>query len=316
LPTLKTTKNKPKEKYMDILLQQIVNGLTIGSIYALVALGYTMVYGVMKLINFAHGDMVALSAYIGLVLYTQLVGLGFIPQPLTIVLVFLLTALVIACFGVILERVAYRPLRTAPRLSAVVSALGASMMIQNGIMLVWGPNILIFPADIFPAIHWNFAGITITFVQAAMIVITIVLMLALTLFINYTKMGTAIRASAINQDAAKLMGINVNFVIIIIFVLGSMLGAVGGLFIGMYYRGISFNLGWTYGLNAFIAAILGGIGNIPGSMVGGYLLGLFTALIAGYVSSAWAEAFTFMLLIMILIVRPTGILGERVAEKV
>ncbi|ADD68280.1 inner-membrane translocator [Denitrovibrio acetiphilus DSM 12809] len=301
---------------MDILLQQIVNGLTIGSIYALVALGYTMVYGVMKLINFAHGDLVALSAYIGLVFYTQMAAGGAMPQALTIVLVFLLTAIVVAIFGVLLERIAYRPLRNAPRLSAVVSALGASMMIQNGIMLVWGPNILIFPSDILPATSWNIYGVTITFVQAAMIIITIMLMLALTLFINFTKMGTAIRASAINQDAAKLMGINVNFIIIIIFVLGSMLGAVGGLFIGMYYRGISFNLGWTYGMSAFIAAILGGIGNIPGSMVGGYLLGLFTALIAGYVSSAWAEAFTYILLIMILIVRPTGILGERVAEKV
>jgi branched-chain amino acid transport system permease protein len=149
-----------------------------------------------------------------------------------------------------------------------------------------------------------------------MLGVTIFLMIALTLFINYTKMGTAIRASAINQDAAKLMGINVNFVIMVIFVLGSILGSVGGLFIGMYYRGISFNLGWVYGLNAFIAAILGGIGNIPGSMVGGYLLGLFTALISGYVSSTWSEAFTYLLLIVILIIRPTGILGERVAEKV
>lgn len=301
---------------MDILLQQIVNGLTIGSIYALVALGYTMVYGVMKLINFAHGDLVALSAYIGLVLYMQLTGATGTPHAFTIVLVFLLSAIVVACFGVILERVAYRPLRKAPRLSAVVSALGASMMIQNGIMLVWGPNILIYPADIFPAVSWTVFGVTITFIQAIMIVITLVLMVALTMFINFTKMGTAIRASAINQDAAKLMGINVNFIIIIIFVLGSMLGSVGGLFIGMYYRGISFNMGWIYGLNAFVAAILGGIGNIPGSMVGGYLLGLFTALIAGYVSSAWAEGFTFILLILILIVRPTGILGERVAEKV
>jgi len=301
---------------MDILLQQIVNGLTIGSIYALVALGYTMVYGVMKLINFAHGDLVALSAYVGLVFYMQLAGITGMPQTVVVISVFLLTAIVVAFFGVLLERVAYRPLRTAPRLSAVVSALGASMMIQNGIMLVWGPNILIFPADIMPTTTWTLFGVTITFVQAALIIITFILMMALTLFINYTKMGTAIRASAINQDAAKLMGINVNFVIMIIFILGSVLGAVGGLFIGMYYRGISFNLGWVYGLNAFIAAILGGIGNIPGAVVGGYLLGLFTALIAGYVSSAWAEAFTFILLILILIVRPTGILGERVAEKV
>jgi branched-chain amino acid transport system permease protein len=300
---------------MDILLQQIVNGLTIGSVYALVALGYTMVYGVMKLINFAHGDLVALSAYVGLVLYMQLAGTA-MPSPIIVILMFLLTAIIVAIFGIILERFAYRPLRNAPRLSAVVSALGASMMIQNGIMLVWGPNIKIFPADILPTTTWTMFGVTVTFIQALMLGVTIFLMIALTLFINYTKMGTAIRASAINQDAAKLMGINVNFVIMVIFVLGSILGSVGGLFIGMYYRGISFNLGWVYGLNAFIAAILGGIGNIPGSMVGGYLLGLFTALISGYVSSTWSEAFTYLLLIVILIIRPTGILGERVAEKV
>jgi len=237
-------------------------------------------------------------------------------SPVIVVLVFLLTAILVAMFGVLLERVAYRPLRNAPRLSAVVSALGASMMIQNGIMLVWGPNIKIFPADILPTTTWTMFGVTVTFIQALMLGVTIILMISLTLFINYTKMGTAIRASAINQDAAKLMGINVNFVIIVIFIVGSMLGSVGGLFIGMYYRGISFNLGWVYGLNAFIAAILGGIGNIPGSMVGGYLLGLFTALISGYVSSTWSEAFTYLLLIVILIIRPTGILGERVAEKV
>jgi len=301
---------------MDIFLQQVVNGLIIGSIYALVALGYTMVYGVMKLINFAHGDLVAFSAYVGLMFYTQLIGMGIIPQSMVVVLVFVLTAIVAAAVALLVERVAYRPLRNASRLSAVVSALGASMMIQNGIMLIWGPNITIFPSNILPAASWTVYGITITFVQATMIIITLVLMVSLTLFINYTKMGTAIRASAINQDVAKLMGINVNLIIMIIFVVGAILGSVGGLFIGMYYRGISFNLGWIYGLNAFIAAILGGIGNIPGSMIGGYLLGLFTALIAGYVSSTWAEAFTFILLILILIVRPKGILGERVAEKV
>lgn len=300
---------------MDIFLQQIVNGLTIGSIYALVALGYTMVYGVMKLINFAHGDLVALSAYLGLTFYMSIAGAN-MPNALTVILVFVVTAVVVAAFGVLLERVAYRPLRNAPRLSAVVSALGASLMIQNGIMLVWGPNPRVFPSDIFPNISWEIMGVNITFLQALMLVLTLVIMVVLNLFINYTKLGTAIRASAINQDAAKLMGINVGMVIVIIFVIGSMLGSIGGLFIGMFYRGISFTLGWNYGLNAFIAAILGGIGNIPGSMVGGYLLGLFTALIAGYVSTAWAETFTYLLLILILIFRPTGILGERVAEKV
>jgi branched-chain amino acid transport system permease protein len=238
------------------------------------------------------------------------------PQAIVILLVFLITAIIIAAAGVILERLAYRPLRNAPRLSAVVSALGASMMIQNGIMLYWGPNLLTFPTGIFPETAWTVFGVTITFIQAFMLILTVVLMITLTIFINFTKYGTAIRASSINQDAAKLMGINVNMVIIIIFIIGAALGSVGGLFIGIYYRGIEFTLGWNYGLSAFIAAILGGIGNIPGSMVGGYLLGLFTALISGYVSSVWAEAFTYILLIIILIFRPTGILGERVAEKV
>ncbi len=300
---------------MDIFLQQLINGLTIGSLYALVALGYTMVYGVMKLINFAHGDLVAFSAYVGLTIFTQLFGAS-ASSFVNIIIIFLLTSIIVAFVGVLLERLAYRPLRTAPRLSAVVSALGAALVIQNGIMLIWGPNMLIFPADLFPDTQWNFGGVIISFTQFVILILSAFLMAALYLFINKTKMGTAIRASAIDQDAAKLMGINVNRVIMLIFIIGSMLGAIGGLFIGLYYRALTFDMGWLYGLNAFIAAIIGGIGNIPGAMLGGLLLGLFNALIAGYISTEWAETFTFILLIVILIIRPTGILGEKTAEKV
>ncbi len=300
---------------MDIFLQQLINGLTIGSLYALVALGYTMVYGVMKLINFAHGDLVAFSAYVGLTIFTQFYGSNAL-SLVNIVIVFSLTAIVVAFVGVLLERLAYRPLRTAPRLSAVVSALGASLVIQNGIMLIWGPNMEIFPADVFPSTSWNFGGVIISFTQLVILVLSAVLMVSLYLFINKTKMGTAIRATAIDQDAAKLMGINVNRIIVIIFVVGSMLGAIGGLFIGIYYRGLTFDMGWLYGLNAFIAAIIGGIGSIPGAMLGGLLLGLFNAMISGYISTEWAETFTFILLIVILIMRPTGLLGEKTAEKV
>lgn len=298
---------------MDIFLQQLVNGLTIGAMFALVALGYTMVYGVMKLINFAHGDMVAGSAFVGLMIYTHVMGES--TSAFAILGVFFLTAAVIAVFGVILERVAYRPLRTAPRLSAVVSALGASLIIQNGIMLIWGPQMRIFP-DLIPQIYWNVGGVMLSLIQVLIMVLSLVLMLALYLFIEKTRMGAAIRAASIDQDAARLMGINVDRIIATIFIIGASLGAVGGLFIGLYYRGITFNMGWQYGLYAFVAAIMGGIGNIPGAMLGGILLGLFNAFIAGYVSSTWADAFTFLLLIVILIVRPTGILGERVAEKV
>lgn len=300
---------------MDIFLQQLINGLTIGSLYALVALGYTMVYGVMKLINFAHGDLVAFSAYVGLTIFSQLFGAS-ATNFINIIIIFLLTAIIVAFVGVLLERLAYRPLRTAPRLSAVVSALGAALVIQNGIMLIWGPNMQIFPADLLPSTSWNFGGVIISFTQLVILVLSAVLMAALYIFINKTKMGTAIRASAIDQDAAKLMGINVNRVIMTIFIIGSMLGAIGGLFIGLYYRALTFDMGWLYGLNAFIAAIIGGIGSIPGAMIGGLLLGLFNALIAGYISTEWAETFTFILLIIILIIRPTGLLGEKTAEKV
>ncbi|XOB61390.1 branched-chain amino acid ABC transporter permease [Campylobacterota bacterium DY0563] len=300
---------------MDIFLQQLINGLTIGSLYALVALGYTMVYGVMKLINFAHGDLVAFSAYVGLTIFTQFFGSS-ASSFINIIIIFLLTAIIVAFVGVLLERLAYRPLRTAPRLSAVVSALGAALVIQNGIMLIWGPNMLIFPADLLPNTTWNIGGVIITFTQVCILILSAVLMIALFFFINKTKMGTAIRATAIDQDAAKLMGINVNKVVMIIFIIGSMLGAIGGLFIGLYYRALTFDMGWLYGLNAFIAAIIGGIGSIPGAMLGGLLLGLFNALIAGYISTEWAETFTFILLIIILIVRPTGLLGEKTAEKV
>ncbi len=300
---------------MDIFIQQLINGLTIGSLYALVALGYTMVYGVMKLINFAHGDLVAFSAYVGLTIFSQFFGTN-ATSLVSVVIVFTLTAIVVAVVGVLLERLAYRPLRTAPRLSAVVSALGASLVIQNAIMLIWGPNMKIFPADLLPNTMWTFGTVVISFTQLVILILSAVLMIALYIFINKTKVGTAIRATAIDQDAAKLMGINVNRIIMTIFIVGSMLGAIGGLFIGIYYRGLTFDMGWLYGLNAFIAAIIGGIGSIPGAMLGGLLLGLFNAMIAGYISTEWAETFTFILLIIILIIRPTGILGEKTAEKV
>ncbi len=299
---------------MEIFLQQLVNGLTIGSIYALVALGYTMVYGVLKLINFAHGDLVALSAYIGLVIIMQLAGV--LSPALLILITFIATMIITAIGGIVLERAAYRPLRKAPRLSAVVSALGASMVIENGIMLIWGPMPKIYPASVVPNVNFDLHGVYISLMQILVLVISLVLMVALYLFVNRTKLGTAMRACAIDQDAARLMGIDVDKVIVTTFVIGSALGAVGGLFIGMYYRGITFNMGWIYGLNAFVAAIIGGIGNIPGAMLGGMLLGIFNAFISGYISSSWSMALTYVLLIIIMIFRPTGILGERVAEKV
>ncbi|MCW8307091.1 branched-chain amino acid ABC transporter permease [Acidiphilium sp. PA] len=300
---------------MGTFVQQIVNGLTVGGIYALIALGYTMVYGVMRLINFAHGDLCILGAFVGLTMLTGSAGGGH-PGAALLLLALVVSIIAIAGAGVLLERIAYRPLRKADRLAAVVSALGASLMIENGIMLIWGPQVHVFPSNLLPATTWHVAGATISFVQVMIILASLVLMAALYLFVNHTRFGTAIRAAAIDQDAARLMGINVNRVITSVFIIGPGLGAIGGLFIGIYYREAYFTMGWTYGLYAFIAAILGGIGNIPGAMLGGVLLGLFNAFAAGYVSSSWQDAITFGLLIVILLVRPTGLLGERVAEKV
>ena len=300
---------------LSTVLQQLVNGLTVGGIYALIALGYTMVYGVLRLINFAHGDLCIFGAYIGLVALGSGAGSGR-SHLLLLGAAFLLAALAVGAAGMLLEFTAYRPLRRADRLSAVVSALGASLFIENGIMLIWGPQLRVFPSHLLPHAAWNLGGARIDLVQLLIIGGSALLMGVLYWFVHHTRYGTAMRAAASDQDAARLMGINVNRVIASVFVLGPAIGAVGGLFIGLYYRQVYFTMGWTYGLNAFIAAIIGGIGNIPGAMLGGVLLGLFNAFAAGFVSSSWQEAITFALLIGILLLRPTGLLGERVAEKV
>jgi branched-chain amino acid transport system permease protein len=300
---------------MDFAFQQFINGITIGGIYALIALGYTMVYGVLKMINFAHGDLCILGAFIGLTVLSSGVfsGLGTV---VLLGLAFVIATVLVAVAGVVLDQLAYKPLRKANRLSAVVSALGASMLIENGIMLIWSPNVQVFPQNLLPTTTWRILGANVSFVQVLIIVGAFLLMAVLYYFVHHTRLGTAIRASAIDQDAARLMGVNVNRVVALVFIIGPAIGAVGGLFIGLYFRQTYFNMGWSYGMAAFIAAIIGGIGNIPGAMLGGLLLGLFDAFAAGYISSSWQDAITFALLIAILLVRPTGILGERVADKV
>ncbi|MBZ4685761.1 MAG: inner-rane translocator [Desulfomicrobiaceae bacterium] len=301
---------------MEEFIQQLTNGLAVGGIYALVALGYTMVYGVLKLINFAHGDLFTIGAYLGLTLLTSLglfdklgpvAGMG--------VLVLLVMGLV-AVIGVLLERVAYKPLRHSPRLSAVVSALGASIFFQNAVMLVYGARFQVYPHDILPKTTVPFFGLEIPLIRILLFAASLALMAGLYVFIHKTKIGTAIRAAAIDQGAARLMGINVDRVIMLVFCIGPALGGAAGLMVGLYYGQINFTMGWIYGLKAFTAAILGGIGNIPGAMLGGLLLGVIEALGAAYISIAWKDAIAFCVLILILIVRPTGILGERVAEKV
>ncbi len=301
---------------MEQFFQQLTNGLAVGGIYALIALGYTMVYGVLKLINFAHGDLFTMGAYLGFTLLTAFNLAGhFGPAPGVLILLIMVMGF-IALVGALLERVAYRPLRESPRLSAVVSALGASIFLQNTIMLIYGARSQVYPQGVLPSVAINIFGLYIPLVRILTLGLSVVIMALLYLFIQKTRIGTAIRAAAIDQGAARLMGIDVDRVILLVFLVGPALGGTAGVLVGLLYGQVNFTMGWVYGLKAFTAAIMGGIGNIPGAMVGGILLGVIEALGAAYISVAWKDAIAFCVLIVILIARPTGLLGERVAEKV
>jgi len=301
---------------MEQFFQQLTNGLAVGGIYALIALGYTMVYGVLKLINFAHGDLFTIGAYLGLTLLTSMALTDHLGPFAGVLVLAVMVMGLVGLVGALLDRLAYRPLRESPRLSAVVSALGASIFLQNTVMLIYGARFQVYPQNILPKSAIYLFGLYIPLVRILILIASIVMMSALYFFIQKTKVGTAIRAAAIDQGAARLMGIDVNRVILMVFLLGPALGGVAGLMVGLYYGQINFTMGWVYGLKAFTAAILGGIGNIPGAMVGGLLLGVIEAMGAAYLSIAWKDAIAFCVLILILILRPTGLLGERVAEKV
>jgi branched-chain amino acid transport system permease protein len=275
-----------------------------------------MVYGVLKLINFAHGELFTIGSYLGLTLLTSLGLSGFFGPVLGVLLLALMVMGLVAVVGALLERSAYRPLRESPRLSAVVSALGASIFFQNAVMLIYGARLQVYPQGILPRTAVNLFGLYLPLVKLIILLASVVIMAALYVYIHKTRIGTAIRAAAIDQGAARLMGIDVDRVILIVFLIGPALGGLAGLMVGLLYGQINFTMGWVYGLKAFTAAILGGIGNIPGAMVGGILLGVIEAMGAAYISIAWKDAIAFVVLILILIVRPTGLLGERVAEKV
>lgn len=303
---------------MKTFIEQLVNGLTVGSFYALVALGYSMVYGVMKLINFAHGDLFALGAFLGYSLLTS--AAGKISETIGlwggIAFAAFVVSASIALAGILVERIAYRPVYPSGRLSLVVSALGMAIFIQNGIMAIWGARPQAFPASIVPSTRIAVMGVPMTVLQLTILGTSFLLMLIIWFIIEKTPFGAAIRAAAQDRETATLVGIDVRKVIIFVFALGPGLGGMAGLMNGLYYRAISFNMGWNYGLKAFTATILGGIGNIPGAMLGGLLLGIVESLLSGYVSGAWKDVFVFIMLIAVLIFKPTGILGEKVAEKV
>jgi len=300
---------------MSEFLQQIVNGVTWGSVYALIALGYTMVYGILRLINFAHGDVYMLGAFIGL--YTsRWLHAGESPNPVKALLVLLVSMLGCALIGMLIERLAYKPVRRSPRLSALITAIGVSLLIENGGVLVFGASPRFFPQIVVQQQIPLAPGVAISNQQLIVIVVSLVLMLALRWLVLYTKVGKAMQAVSHNHMAASLMGISVDRIITFTFMIGSALAAAAGVLVALQTPRIEPYMGILPGLKAFVAAVLGGIGNIPGAVVGGLVMGIAEVLVTGYLSPSYRDAIAFILLIVILLVRPAFFFGTAVTEKV
>jgi branched-chain amino acid transport system permease protein len=308
---------------MEIFLQQIVNGLVLGSMYALIALGYTMVYGVLNLINFAHGEVLMIGAMAGLTILKMVNNVAPDLPGIVKLLIAILGAIpVCVLVNILIERVAYRRLRNAPRLAPLITAIGVSILLQTIAMMIWGRNPLPFP-QVMPSESLNLMGALITPTQVMLLVLAAVCMLALVLLVEKTKMGRAMRATAENPRIAGLMGVDANRVIVFTFAIGATLAAVAGVMWGANYSSAQFAMGFVPGLKAFSAAVLGGIGNIYGAMLGGILLGLIESLGAGYIGdltggflgSNYQDIFAFIVLIIVLTLRPSGLMGERVADR-
>jgi branched-chain amino acid transport system permease protein len=295
--------------------QLIWNGLFVGSFYALVALGYSMVYGIIKLLNFAHGDLYMLGAFSGFAMLGAMGGLVKSSSLVALLVVLVLTMITTGLSGIVIERVAYRPLRGAPRLSILITAVGASFALEYGTRIVAGPNPKVYPVRL-NGTSLHVLGARITLQQLALMAISVVLMVALNLLITRTREGRAMRAIALDPRAALLMGIDVDKVIARTFFIGSALAGAAGVMAGGYYGKIDFLMGFIIGLKAFTAAVIGGIGNIPGTMLGGLVLGLLESFGTHWVGGQWRDVFAFGFLILFLTVRPTGLLGERVTERV
>ena len=315
---------------MDIFIQQIVNGLVLGSVYAIIALGYTMVYGILGIINFAHGDVLMVGAMVALSAITVLQNhFPWLGHVATLVIALIIAAIVCAMVGYAIEKIAYRPLRRAPRLAPLITAIGVSILLETLAMMIWGRNPLAFP-QLLPtdpinviASGPNNPGAVISATEITIVVVAFLTMGALLLLVHKTKLGRAMRAIAENPNNASLMGVNPNFVISATFMIGSALAALAGVMIASEYGNVHFYMGFIPGMKAFTAAVLGGIGNLGGAMVGGVLLGLIEQLGAGYIGnltggvfgSNYQDVFAFIVLIVVLVFRPSGLLGERVADR-
>jgi branched-chain amino acid transport system permease protein len=306
---------------MDIFLQQIVNGVVLGSIYALVALGYTMVYGILGLINFAHGDIVMIAALVALTVVHSLTGS---PVPPAVIIATAMAAAMLVCvsIGVTIERVAYRPLRRAPRLAPLITAIGVSILIQYSAALIWGKQYISLPGVLQPT-SVSLGGAQFTDLQVYIVVLAAVVMAALLWFIKSSRMGRAMRAVEQNPDIAGLMGVDTNRIIAYTFVLGSAIGAIAGVMVVLYYGLGHYFMGFMLGLKAFTAAVLGGIGNIAGAMLGGLLLGVIESLASGYIGdftggvlgSNYRDIFAFLVLILVLVLRPSGLMGQQISDR-
>lgn len=290
-----------------MFLEQLSNGLAIGSIYALTAIGFTMVYGIIRLINFAHGDVYMIGAFL------TLLGVTTLNMPIVLAVLFGMVGS--ALIGVIIAKFAYSPVFKAPRINLFLSAIGVAIFLENFAMLLWGPETQSFPEVINNTVY-KFLGLRISKLQIIIFVTTIVLVTLLNYIVKHTRMGRAMRCTSQDMDAARLMGINTNRIVYLTFAIGSALGATAGALVGMYYKAVFPMMGFVPGLKAFISAVIGGIGSIPGAMIGGLIMGVAESLGAAYISSGSRDAIAFIILIVILLVKPSGILGKTVKEKV
>lgn len=300
-----------------MFFQQIINGLTLGGVYALIALGYTMVYGVLEFINFAHGEIYMLGAYFSIIFFGFFTYAGITAHSLflSLILTLLLSIIFCSAYGFTIEKVAYRPLRNAPRLSPLISAIGVSIFLQNYVMLTQGATDRVFPNS-FGSSGISLFNASITYFQALIIALSALLMASLHIFVTKTRMGKAMRAVAQDKLMASLVGVNIDTVISMTFIIGSGLAAVAGMMIAMYYGLVNYSIGYVAGIKAFTAAVLGGIGSMPGAMLGGIFLGFIESMGAAYVSSEYKDAYAFAVLIAILLIKPSGIFGKTAEEKV
>ena len=305
---------------MAFFLQELVNGITTGALYSLVALGFSMVYGVLKLLNFAHGDLYMVGAYVGFFVIQWFGGPSAltIPVPLLLLVMFVLAAGLVGGLGVAIERFAYRPLRDAPRIAPLITAIGISFFLENAALLLFGAQFRVYNTADFISLSSGIqiGSVTIDSVQIMVLVLGLVLMVGLRELVNRTKLGKQMRAVAADREAAEMMGINVNFTISATFFLGSALAGVAGVMGGLLFNQVTPTIGFVVGLKAFTAAVVGGIGSIPGAMLGGLLIGVAESMITGYVSSTYTNLFVFALLIVVMLVRPSGLLGRAQLQKV